>query len=180
MRHSILAALVAVFFWAALPLLCLGSGGAVAPAPEASAPLPPATEAPFPPAGTAVPDAGAARSFDESYRLPVLREGRVERMDLHSYLTGVLLAELPASFDEETFKAQAMASRTYALRSCIHRRHEEAALCTDSGCCQGWRDPAEAEPRGPDRGRRGGLGQRAALSAGRGQPRRGDRSPRQR
>ena len=83
-------------------------------------------------------------SFDAAYRLPVLTETGVERMALDEYLTGVLLAEMPVSFPTEALKAQAVACRTYTLRACTHRRHPEAAVCTDSRCCQGWRDPAQA------------------------------------
>ncbi len=135
MRHSIPIALIAAMLWAILPVLTLADAGTPAWAASEAAP-----------AGSAPAEEAAGRSFDRSWRLPVLRDGQVQRMDLHQYLTGVLLAELPASFAPETFKAQAVASRTYALRSCDHRRHPDAAVCTDSGCCQGWRDPAQASP----------------------------------
>ena len=84
--------------------------------------------------------------FDAGFRLPVLRDGQIRSMDLHSYLTGVVLAEMPLSFADEALKAQATASRTYVLRSYDNRRHDKAAVCVNSGCCQAWRDPAEASP----------------------------------
>ena len=141
MRYSVYSALVMVLVWAALGLLASRDSPASSPA-ERLASVPTAETA-------AAPQAQAAEEvpgFDQSYRLPVLVEDTVVRMALHDYLTGVVLAEMPVSFAEEALKAQAAACRTYALRSCRHRRHEEAAVCTDSGCCQGWRDPDTADP----------------------------------
>ena len=86
------------------------------------------------------------KGFDEAFRIPVLSEGRVISMALDEYLAGVLLGELPESFSPEARKAQAVACRTYALRGYAHRRHGAAAVCTDTACCQGWRDPAGASP----------------------------------
>ena len=40
--------------------------------------------------------------------LKVLQEGQVTEMDLDEYLTGVLLGEIPADFEPETKKAQAV------------------------------------------------------------------------
>ena len=165
MRKTRLAALLFALFWAALFLLAAarrGDGGSALPGaadctqtealPDAAAPeqdaageaSPPenAAKDPAAPTGASVPAAG----FDAAFRIPVLCGGRTVSMDLHSYLSGVLLAEMPLSFADEALKAQAVACRTYALRSYTHRRHGSAALCTESGCCQGWRDPALAAP----------------------------------
>ncbi|WP_252891634.1 SpoIID/LytB domain-containing protein [Thermoclostridium stercorarium] len=38
----------------------------------------------------------------------------IERMDLDEYIVGVVAAEMPASFEMEALKAQAIAARTYA------------------------------------------------------------------
>ena len=38
----------------------------------------------------------------------------VEKMDIEEYIVGVVAAEMPASFNIEALKAQAVASRTYA------------------------------------------------------------------
>ena len=143
MRNSVVSALIAALVWALLPLLSLGTGGLPAHPGSVSAPPPAQTEGQEPPED---PLPQPVSGFDAGYRLPVLREGRTESMPLDRYLTGVLLSELPASFSDETRKAQAVACRTYALRSCAHPRHEGAAVCTDSVCCQGWRDPDSVSP----------------------------------
>lgn len=75
----------------------------------------------------------------------LMEDGRVSQMALDEYLTGVLLAEIPASFSPEAVKAQAVVSRTYTLRRLEHSKHQEADICTDPGCCQGWQDPKAYE-----------------------------------
>lgn len=159
MKDSILAALIVILFWAALPFLCTGvvggppQGEPAAPAADARPTDPQATDTPdeawdsnAPASNPAAPAPEAADGFDARFRLPVLRGSEIESMDLHTYLTGVLLAEMPSSFEDEAKKAQAVASRTYCLRSYLHRRHDGAAVCVNSGCCQGWRDPSAAAP----------------------------------
>lgn len=81
----------------------------------------------------------------QSYILPVLgKDGTVTEMELGDYLTGVLLAELPASFEQEAKKAQAVVARTYAVRSDLRRpKHEKAAVCMESACCQGYISPED-------------------------------------
>lgn len=66
-------------------------------------------------------------------------DGTVQQMEMDTYLTGVVLAEMPASFDAEALKAQAVVARTYALRrSTVAPKHEENAVCTQAACCQGY------------------------------------------
>ena len=79
----------------------------------------------------------------EPVTLAVLHEGQVLQMDLEAYVTGVVLAEMPGSFHPEALKAQAVVARTYGVkRSTGGGKHENAAVCTQSSCCQGYR-PAE-------------------------------------
>lgn len=71
--------------------------------------------------------------------IPVLTEQGILSMDLEVYLLGVVLSEMPASFDVEALKAQAVAARTFALK--IHTegyKHDGGAVCTSSACCQGY------------------------------------------
>lgn len=60
----------------------------------------------------------------------------IQEMSLDEYLVGVVLTEMPASFELEAMKAQAVAARTYAIKT---HKHEGFDICTDSGCCQAWR-----------------------------------------
>ena len=68
--------------------------------------------------------------------LRLLTADGVVRIDADEYLTCVVLSELPASFCEETMKAQAVAARTYAFRALTHGKHADADLCDDPACCQ--------------------------------------------
>lgn len=86
----------------------------------------------------------AAASFDEAYMLTLRRENATERCTLQEYLVGVLLSEVPMSFNEEALKAQAIASRTFTLHC---RKHDNADVCTDSGCCQAWGDTKTLQER---------------------------------
>lgn len=64
----------------------------------------------------------------------------VEKVDLDTYLYGVVSAEMPASFEEEALKAQAVVARTYTIYKIVNNdgKHGEADICDDSACCQAW------------------------------------------
>ena len=67
------------------------------------------------------------------------RADKLVEMDLEEYIVGVVSAEMPAYYDFEALKAQAVASRTYTLYSMAHggcHTHPEADVCTNSSCCQ--------------------------------------------
>lgn len=61
-------------------------------------------------------------------------------MDLGTYLVGVVRAEMPASFEIEALKAQAVAARTYTLYKLQSggNHGETADVCTDHTCCQAY------------------------------------------
>ena len=82
---------------------------------------------------------------EETVHIDVLTtDGTVRSMELDEYLTGVVLAEMPAYFDAEALKAQAVVARTYTLRAHEGKsKHNGAAVCTDSACCQAYRSPDE-------------------------------------
>ena len=65
-------------------------------------------------------------------------DGTVQSMDMEEYLTGVVLAEMPASFEGEALKAQAVAARTYAAKAQASNKHTGGSICTDSRCCQAY------------------------------------------
>ncbi len=66
-------------------------------------------------------------------------EGRVEEMDLDAYLVGVVLAEMPASFEEEALKAQAVVARTYTRKAGVTGgKHGNGSVCGNSACCQAY------------------------------------------
>ena len=75
-----------------------------------------------------------------AFLMPVLMpDGQIQNMELDAYLTGVVLGEMPADFEPEAQKAQAVVARTYALRSYeAGTKHPGGAGCTASSCCQGY------------------------------------------
>lgn len=69
-------------------------------------------------------------------------DGSVEKWDMDKYLTGVVLGEMPAYFEPEALKAQAVAARTYAAKARMTGgKHGDGSVCMDSQCCQAYQDP---------------------------------------
>lgn len=76
--------------------------------------------------------------------LTVLFGTEVRKMDLQDYVLGVVLGEMPASFQPDALKAQAVAARTYTLKICADAdRHGDNTICTNAACCQAYTDPAD-------------------------------------
>ncbi|NMA83918.1 MAG: stage II sporulation protein D [Epulopiscium sp.] len=50
--------------------------------------------------------------------------GEIITLDFEEYIKGVVAAEMPANFEEEALKAQAVAARTYALRRILERDNQ--------------------------------------------------------
>ncbi len=83
-----------------------------------------------------------ALETETAFSLPILMDdGTVKDMQLNAYLTGVVLREMPADFEPEALKAQAVVARTYTLQKLSGGKHENAVVCTDSACCQGFCTP---------------------------------------
>lgn len=60
-------------------------------------------------------------------------------MDLDAYLVRVVLGEMPAGFDAEALKAQAVAARTFTRKAWITGgKHGDGSVCTSSRCCQAY------------------------------------------
>lgn len=65
--------------------------------------------------------------------------GEVENLDLDEYLLGVVSSEMPANFELEALKAQAVVARTYTIYKITEgKKHENADICDNSNCCQAW------------------------------------------
>ncbi len=67
------------------------------------------------------------------------KTGEIEELPMDEYLYGVVSAEMPANYQEEALKAQAIVARTYtAYKMYKGSKHENADICDDSTCCQAW------------------------------------------
>lgn len=86
----------------------------------------------------------AQAAVDRTVMLTVANDaGNLQQMDLEEYLVGVVLAEMPAGFESEALKAQAVVARTYTRKRMERGKHDGAAVCMDPGCCQGYMDPSD-------------------------------------
>lgn len=77
------------------------------------------------------------QSVTETIQL-IQEDGTTETLELEAYLVSVILREMPAKFETEALKAQAVVARTYALKRKGGGKHSPADICTKSGCCQGY------------------------------------------
>ena len=68
------------------------------------------------------------------------KTGDIEELPIDTYLYNVVSAEIPADYEIEALKAQAIVARTYTIYQMINSKgkHEGADLCDDSKCCQAW------------------------------------------
>ena len=66
------------------------------------------------------------------------KTGEVEEVSLDTYLCNVVSAEMPADFEFEALKAQAIVARTYTIYKIQNKKHENADICDSSSCCQAW------------------------------------------
>ncbi len=84
-----------------------------------------------------------------SHTITLLLDKSVKTLPLEEYLYGVVAAEMPASFETEALKAQAVAARTYAVnRSRFpNKDHPDANLCADSAHCKAYLPPQELEEK---------------------------------
>ena len=68
------------------------------------------------------------------------KTGKVEQVNIDDYLCNVVSAEMPADYEIEALKAQAVVARTYTIYKINNKKHENADICDDSTCCQAWVD----------------------------------------
>ena len=117
MRTIVAAALLCVMLALLLPLLFSGGGQAE---PEAER------------------EAEGAGELDSELAFTVLTEGEVKTVTMSDWLPGVVAGEMPASFEPEALKAQAVAARTYIMYAMGREKpaHPEADVCDDPGCCK--------------------------------------------
>ncbi len=65
--------------------------------------------------------------------------GETETVNMDDHLLGVVLAEMPVSFEMEALKAQAVVARTYTRKAYVtDGKHGDGSVCTDPGCCQAY------------------------------------------
>jgi len=65
---------------------------------------------------------------------------QIEEVGLDDYLLNVVSAEMPASYELEALKAQAIVARTYTIYQTMNsgNKHNGANMCDSHLCCQAW------------------------------------------
>ena len=91
------------------------------------------------------PRDAAPEGADAATSITVRQGGDVYTVALSDWLPGVLAAEMPASFEPEALRAQAVAARTYVLDHAAHRpsAHPDADVCDDPACGTAWLSDAD-------------------------------------
>lgn len=96
------------------------------------------------------PEPPAVSTEASEPQVPAITIGRrlassdVVTENLENYLVGVVLAEMPGSFEKDALKAQAVAARTYTLKASVTGgKHGDGSLCTESSCCQAYISPED-------------------------------------
>lgn len=81
----------------------------------------------------------------ETIKVYMADTGNTEDMEIEEYLVGVVSAEMPASFEAEALKAQAVAARSYAVykKENPGNEHPGAAVCTDYNHCKAYKKDEE-------------------------------------
>lgn len=149
MKHSLLAGTFASLMAVLLPLLLLGMGTASKEDFSLNEAAPVQS-----PVVTSEAETSSSKtiekivvhenaSVDEQITLCVWVDGEAAEMTLKTYLVGVLMGEMPASFEMEALKAQAVAARTYTL----HCLETGGTLSNDSSVCQAFESVRSAEEK---------------------------------
>lgn len=78
--------------------------------------------------------------FEPHIELYLHEQGKSVSIELEKYIKGTVAAEMPASFDIEALKAQAVCARTYAVKKLIEGKPypEGADLSDDINSCQAY------------------------------------------
>ena len=89
-----------------------------------------------------IPDSAPPAVQDQTVALPMRMrkpDGTTVERNMDDYLVGVVLAEMPVTFEEEALKAQAVVARTYTQKAWeTGGKHGDGSVCTSASCCQGY------------------------------------------
>lgn len=144
-KNAVGLSLLAVAFAFVLPLVLSGAPAESREVPELT---PPAVTAAAPtpdPTPTPAPEP----VLDAATPLRLHTESGDTETTMADYLPLALAGEMPAAFEPEALRAQAVALRTYALyyRATPKAQHPDADVCTSSACCTACADEAELRER---------------------------------
>lgn len=140
MKRCVITSMLSLLFSLLLPVAARYAAAADEPPESAPAVSPtPVTES------TALPAGGS----DALTSITLLRGGAVETLSMAEYLPGVVAGEMPASFEPDALRAQAVAARSYALARMLSpaAAHPQSALCDEAACCEVYLTPEQRAER---------------------------------
>ena len=75
---------------------------------------------------------------NNTIKLLLTEQNQVIELNFDDYIKGVLIGEMPVTFELEALKAQALVARTYTLYKLKNSDsvHENADICDNVNCCQ--------------------------------------------
>ncbi len=89
-----------------------------------------------------VREPAVAASIESGDTISVLnsKNGALSKVDIEEYLVGVLAGEMPAEYELEALKAQAVAARTYIMHKSLSptAEHPDAVVCSNPAHCKAW------------------------------------------
>lgn len=140
MKRKILFSLILAVYALCVPILFSSPA-----ASESEAEPPPETSE----SGTEVKKESADSRGDSELRFVALIDGEQYDCLMADFLPGVLAGEMPAAFEEEALKAQAVAARTYIMGriASSNPNHPDADICDDPSCCQAFMQQDELQER---------------------------------
>ncbi|MBQ9279710.1 MAG: stage II sporulation protein D [Clostridia bacterium] len=79
--------------------------------------------------------------FPETIKLLLTEKNEVIELPFEDYIKGVLIGEVPITYELEALKAQAIVARTYTLNKMKTNPnvHPNADMCDDINCCQAYK-----------------------------------------
>lgn len=77
----------------------------------------------------------------DKIKLLLSESNQIIELSLDDYIKGVVLGEMPITFELEALKAQAIVARTYTMYKLKHNPnvHKNADMCDDVNCCQAYK-----------------------------------------
>ena len=142
MRRILMASLLLTALLFITPLFLFPATVNVTPAPQKTAKSTPKKQE------------DTAALHDDAVTLQVWNGKKTVSMAMTDYLMGVVRGEMPASFEMEALKAQAVAERTYIcyqMKGGRKKAHPDADICTDHTCCNAWLSKKAAAKKWEDK-----------------------------
>ena len=89
---------------------------------------------------------------DMTIRYLDVTDNKIKKARLEKYLVGVVAAEMPAEYHIEALKAQAVAARSYILKSVFSAqpRHSDADICNNPNHCKAYLGEESLKDRWPE------------------------------